>query len=249
MKKNKMLIIGILIITNLFLIACGMIPFINITRGSGDVITETRAVSNFYQIQLDGAGRLIITQGTEESLEIQAEDNIMPRLTAEVENSTLILGYPELTWRTNIIPTHTITYRLTVTDLTGLTINGAAQINIESFEAPSMAVAINGAGRVNINQLMVDSLDVRIAGAGSVEVAGEALDQTVSIEGAGNYQAGDFKTITTDISIDGLGNATVWAVDNLNVSISGAGNMSYYGAMDISKNISGAGNITFLGEK
>ncbi len=59
--------------------------------GSGNVVTETRQVSGFNRIDLAGSGEVTIQQGDAESLTIEADDNVLPRLTSEVSNSTLKL--------------------------------------------------------------------------------------------------------------------------------------------------------------
>ena len=78
---KKRLILVLLIASAIIIGACS---FSNITigqrslRGSGDVITETRQVSNFTRIELDGSGDVEIVFGNKESITIEAEDNIMP---------------------------------------------------------------------------------------------------------------------------------------------------------------------------
>lgn len=71
------------------------------TIGSGSMITETRNVSGFDEIVLLGSGDVIVTMTGTESLEIEAEDNIMPLLTTEVRNGRLELGP-----KSSISPTH-----------------------------------------------------------------------------------------------------------------------------------------------
>ncbi|HWL48440.1 MAG TPA: DUF2807 domain-containing protein, partial [Acidimicrobiia bacterium] len=49
-------------------------------EGSGNVITESREVSDFNEIVLGGSGRVMVEVTGTESLTIEAEDNIMPLL-------------------------------------------------------------------------------------------------------------------------------------------------------------------------
>ena len=43
-------------------------------------------VSSFDQVSLNGQGDLIITQGEQESLQIEAEDNLIPVIETERNN-------------------------------------------------------------------------------------------------------------------------------------------------------------------
>jgi hypothetical protein len=250
MKKNTILSITVLLLASLSLSACSLsLPFITVMSGSGTLATETRQVSGFDKIQLDGAGRLIITQGSEESLEIQAEDNILPELTSDVSGNTLILGYQEKTWRRTVIPTREIVYTLTVTDLRGISFNGAASLEMDVLDTDDLKITINGAGQVNINDLTAENLDIQINGTGNVELAGEVINQTINIDGAGNVRAGDLRSEVTTIEVNGLGNATIWVLETLNVNFNGGGTLNYYGSPNVHQNINGAGSINNLGDK
>lgn len=240
--------LSIIIMSSVLLSACG-IPYINVTRGSGVVTTQTRDVSGFDSVQVDGAGEIFIIQGEEESLQIQAEDNIIDRLTSEVQGNTLVLGYRDSAWRNSIIPTKRITYTLTIDDLSEITINGAADLEMDSLETGTFALTINGAGQVSIDQFLAESLNVKIAGTTNMNISGQVSQQFVSIEGAGNYKAGDLQTNATSIEINGLGSATVWASETLNISIDGGGDVRYYGTPNVTQNINGLGDIDNLGEK
>jgi len=248
MKKRYLLTLSLLLLTSLVLSAC-RIPFINIVRGSGNVITESREVSGFDEIRLDGAGRLVITQGDTESLEIEAEDNILPELTSDVRGNTLVLGYQDTFWKTSVIPTKEIHYTLMVIDLQKITFNGAADLDMMSLATSSLTIEINGAGQIKINDLTAENVSVTINGTGNVELAGEVSTQTIEIDGAGNVQAGDLRTAATSIEVNGLSNSTIWATETLDVTINGGGSLNYYGSPSVTQDINGAGSINNLGQK
>ncbi len=48
------------------------------TQGSGKIAAETRAVDSFNSIDLQGWGDLYITEGQQQPLKIEGEDNILP---------------------------------------------------------------------------------------------------------------------------------------------------------------------------
>lgn len=246
--KKVFLTLSILVIASFMLSACSL-PFVNVVRGSGNLTSESRQVSGFDAIRLDGAGKLLITQGDSETLTIEAEDNIISDLSSTVQGNTLVLGFQEKFWMKSIIPTRTITYTLTVKDLTEVTFNGAGDLEMDDLVTGSFSVTINGAGQASINNLNADSVDVRISGTGNVQLAGEVDRQNINIDGAGNVQAGDLRSASTTIIFNGLGNGTVWATESLSVTINGGGTLGYYGSPDINQNINGAGNINNLGDK
>ena len=97
----------------------------SIIIGSGDLITETRQVSNFDRIALEGLGEVIVTQGGSESLSIETYDNVMEHVKAEVEGGTLKLGLKE---EVNFILPRRLIFSVGVDDLSSLDIDGSGEI-------------------------------------------------------------------------------------------------------------------------
>ena len=248
MKSKKIILVSGLLLLSLTLMACS-IPFIKIVRGSGVLATESREVGNFDSVQLDGSGKLVITQGDTTSLTVEAEDNLISSLTSTVVGDTLKLGYQDKFWQKTLLPTQTILYSLTVPNLEAVTLNGANNLVIDSLATDSLVLTLNGAAQVEIPNLAADTLDVQLNGAGTVKIGGGVTTQNLGIDGAGTIQNGNLQSANTTIKANGLGIATVWATDSLNVTFNGGGTLNYYGEPAIIQNINGAADITHLGDK
>jgi hypothetical protein len=227
-------------------LACDIPLGVKTVRGSGNVVTEEREVSGFDSIVLSGVGQVIITQGDDESLTIETDDNLMRYIESNVRNGTLELG---LARNTIPIPTQSIIFRVSVDDLTGLTSSGAGLFEIDGLEADRLSVTLSGAGDVGIDSLSATDLAVKISGAGNVDLAGQVETQEVVMSGFGNYTAPDLESQTASVRISAAGNAVVWALDTLDVTISGAGNVEYFGSPTVTEDISGAGKVTSRGDK
>ncbi len=252
MKKLSFLLIVFLLSISLSLSGCNLIRDLNlpeVVRGSGNVVTELRVVEGFDTIELNGAGRLVITQGTGEKLLVEAEDNILPKIVSSVENGVLTLGFETNIRQDQVIPTKEMVYYLNVVEIDTLTINGAATLEASGLVLQGLTVNINGTGDFNLNDIQATRLEVSIDGGADVTVSGVGGEQIVVINGAGKYNAENFQTSTTNITMNGLGDATVWAADDLTISISGAGGVNYYGDPHVTQNISGVGNVKSLGSK
>jgi hypothetical protein len=250
MKKFSCLSIVLLVSMGLLLSSCGFqLDLPSVVRGSGNVITEERSVSGFEYIDFNGAGEIFIEQGTEEKLVIEAEDNILPKITNKVESGVLTLGIDTKLTDNQMIPTKKMIYRLTVITLSGLNINGAATLNVKQLIAGDFEFNVNGTGNVTFEDLQADKLTVEIDGGANVTFNGLVPLQSVVINGAGGYNAGDLKTGTTSVTFNGAGKSTVWVLDDLTVSITGAGSVEYYGDPHVTQSITGLGNVKPLGTK
>jgi len=192
----------------------------SVTKGSGQVVTETREVSGFTKVELSGSAELTIEKTETESLSISAEDNLLPQLTSDVSGDTLILGTKP---NTSILPTKPITYSVTMNDLTGL--------------------AVSGSGSVRVSNLMTNSLTTKISGSGTITASGAVNDQDVDISGSGRYQAEQMTSKAVKTQISGSGTASVLATDLLDVKISGSGTLTYSGNPQVTQEVSGSGKL------
>ena len=248
-RLNSKIIIGVLVIVFLVTSACSIdgLVGLNTVRGSGDLVTEDRSVSDFDRVSMSGSGDLVITQGDEESLTIETDDNIMPYITSEVKNGTLHLGY-DIPEGKNISPTR-LTYTLKVKDLTGVEVSGSGSVEAASIDTCCLDIVLNGSGNTQIDSLNTENLVVEVNGSADVELSGEAADQVIEISGSGKYKAGDLQSESVDIKIDGSSDVTVWATESLVANINGSGSVDYYGKPTTDISSSGSGKANSLGDK
>ncbi|MCK4409157.1 MAG: DUF2807 domain-containing protein, partial [Candidatus Eisenbacteria sp.] len=61
-------------------------------------VTETRDVSGFDGVTLEGFGSVTVTQGVHTALTIEAAEDVMPRVTAKVKDGVLVLGLRKGGW-------------------------------------------------------------------------------------------------------------------------------------------------------
>ena len=214
----------------------------NSVRGSGNVVTQTREVSGFDSIQVDYPARVLISQGSAETLKVEAEDNVLPGLKTEVKGKELRIYYKSSDGK-HVNPTKMAVITITVKELTALNFSSAGESTVENLQSDDLSVSLTGAGNVRLNQIDVQNLDVHLSGAGSTTASGTGGDLNVNISGFGGFNGKDFKTNTAEINISGAGSATVAVDEKLDATISGAGSVTYYGSPQVTKHISGVGSV------
>jgi hypothetical protein len=186
--------------------------------------TETRDVQDFREVSLTGIGTLTIELGDQESLTLEAEDNIISIIETNVVGDRLTIGFER---PVTVIPTKLVRYRLTVINLDGIDLSGAGSI---------VAYGINA-----------DRLEVTLSGAGSLTIAGEVDHQDVLLSGLGGYNAEGLITNTAMVEVSGAGTAKVQVVEHLEVNVSGAGSVHYLGDPIVESNVSGLGSVKKIG--
>ena len=239
MKNIFKMVLIITIISALTIFATSCKWTIGLVRGSGDIETEERNVSGFHKVSLEGIGNLIVTQGDEESLVIEADDNIISLIRTDVFAHRLTIGFKR---GYNFIPTVKIKYYLTVIDLDKISLSGTGDIDCDNFSTDKLEFEISGAGDIDFN-INAESVETTSSGAGDINLAGKVDSQEIDISGVGKYDAEELESRECSISLSGAGSVTVNTSEELDISISGVGNIYYAGDPHITQDISGLGRV------
>lgn len=236
MKQLRYLLFAVIIL----LVACN-----GTTRGSGQLKTEEREVSEFNQVELTGAGTVIISTGQPATLVIEAEENLLPLITSEVQNDKLILG-----WKSGVtvIPTKPVTFNVSMEEVEGLVNTGSGDIQVNTLDIDVLEIDLSGSGSIVSPELDGDTVDVTISGSGSVDLAGQVTSQIVNLSSSGEYETANLASRTADINLSGSGTATIRVEDTLDATISSSGSIRYYGDPIVNSEITGSGNLVKVTE-
>ena len=189
------------------------------TAASGQA-TESRQVRGVTGVELASFGELQIDQTGTESLTIEADPDVLPKLTSGVSGGVLRL---RLAPGTSIKTAKPVIYHLTVASLN--------------------SIAVAGAGVVTASNLQADRLAVDISGAGRITLAGAVKSQVVTISGTGNYDGENLQSATADVTVDGAAKAVVRVSTSLNATVEGVGSVQYIGSPQVTRKISGVGSV------
>ena len=225
--------------------ACQAGP-LTVVTGSGTLRSEARPVGAIDEVELAGVGALTIAQGPQESLTVEAEDNLLPEIRSEVRGRRLVLG-PAGGKTVSLRPTRPIRYTVTVRDLTALKLSGAGNVEVAGLTTARLDVRLSGVGTVALDNLAATELAMSLSGAGNATVSGTVTRQEVTMSGAGSYRAEHLESQDARLTVSGAGGATVRASNALNVKVSGASTVEYFGNPTVSQAISGAGRVRKAG--
>lgn len=217
----------------------------NSVKGSGNVVSEERAVSGFTRVELQSIGDLVITQGNTESLTVAADDNLLPYITTEVVAGTLEIGMKP---NTNVDPTKTIQYTLTVKSISSVVLAGFGNITADKLESNALEVKVTGSGDIRIGEVKGETLALKLTGFGNISIDQTAVSRpTLDLTGSGDIKLNGLTANDLALTISGFGNATInGTTDNETIRLTGSGN--YHGGDMQTKTavvtISGFGNST-----
>jgi hypothetical protein len=185
-------------------------------RGSGYVTLEARRVADFRSIEVHGVGELVADVTGHRSLEIEAENNILPYLDSWVSGGVLHLG-PRAGVRLD--PRRPIRYFVSARRLERVELSGAVYADIAGVDTDVFRVAMSGAT--------------------GMAVRGIADFQVVTLSGATTYDARDLESFEADVATSGASNVILWVREYLSADASGASSIHYFGRPVVDARVSG----------
>lgn len=231
-------VVGMMLLGAFGLSACSIM----VLTGSGHVVSEERPVGSFNEVSFSGIGDMVVAQGEQEQLKIEAEDNLLPYVRSEVRDGMLRVYYDHSNLQF-IHPTRPIRVLVTVKDVSALHLSGSGKMTSEKLTSDQLQLDVSGSGEMKLNTLTANTINAKISGSGSCELNGEAASQKIVISGSGNCDVSGLKSRTVRIDVSGSGKASVRADEALDVNVVGSGAVAYYGHPQVTKTISGSGHV------
>ncbi len=150
MNRGKLLLQSLIAATVLALASCtpatgpglgGGIP------GSKTIKTETRHPGAFEAIVLEYPADVTIQQGADNTVRIQADDNLLPQISTEVVSGTLTIDTTESAWQARVNPSEEVKITVTMNKPTEIVFAapvGTLQAN--GVKAGTLKLVLSGAG-------------------------------------------------------------------------------------------------------
>ena len=203
------------------------------------IVTEERNVTDFNGIEASGAFDIVLNEGTENTVKVEADENIIKHIITEVKGNTL-----KLFTDTNINNPKKLNIIITYKNLVSIESSGACKIKGNS-EIKTEHFSINMSGATDLNlKLSLVALNTVLSGAGSIYISGNADNQNIELSGASSFDAPNFITNITTIELSGVGSAKINATKEINGELSGVGSIHYKGEPIKNISISGLGSIS-----
>ena len=232
MKKT----IGIFSIMALFIItACNLASGVmfKTVKGSGVVITEARQVSGFERVEVCCGMELYLTQGEVESLEIEADDNLIDEIVTTVANRNLLIQYRE-TSNVNYQPSKPVRIYLSAVEIREVSISGGGEFIVESLTSDGFDLELSGGSDGKIGAIEAEEIKFQISGGGDIVARHlEVENLAVTVSGGGELDADQVEAGRLEIELSGGSDAEIrdLSADELSLESSGGGRVSMMGVI------------------
>ncbi|MDO9512064.1 MAG: head GIN domain-containing protein [Bacteroidales bacterium] len=209
-------------------------------KGNGNIIKENRNVSDFTKLEISGAFKVFMVQGTKPSLAVEADENLMERIITTVKGGRLDISSH------NVSSYNKMVIYLCVVDLDELDISGAVTVIGETeLKFRSIHLDFSGASRMDAD-MIAEKINVDISGASKINLAGNCRTAEVDASGASKFLGTKFKVDNLSADVSGASFVEICVKDDMEVEVSGTGKLRYEGNPRVRQSTSGLGKIVQL---
>ncbi len=193
----------------------------NGVQGSGVAATQTRELPTFQSVELAGSNNVSIRVGGKQSVVVHADDNLLGRVTTEVQAGNLVIG--------NTTGSFTTKRPMSV-----------------DVDVPALrALKLSGSGVVDVTGIKTASLTVTLSGSGVLHADGRATRLDVTLAGSGDAQLQQLVAREVHAVVSGSGRILVTATKSLNAAVPGSGAVIYSGnPAQLTTSVTGNGAVT-----
>ncbi len=255
--------------TGIITILTGMVALASCTvlvdciEGNGDLKSEERTASSFTAIANETSFHVVYVQGSEYTITVEAESNILPYITTDIRGGALeistVRGIHCLRCTTQPVITVTAPYiselvnagsgDIVAGDLEGedvkLVASGSGNIFAGAVSGEDVSVVVSGSGNIQTGEISSTTFKATLSGSGDLTVSGTTVNSRHVVSGSGSVYSANLVTKTAVVTMSGSGSVHTTVDDRLDAVISGSGNIYLHGSPQVSVTRTGSGRIIY----
>ncbi|MEM9824259.1 MAG: head GIN domain-containing protein, partial [Bacteroidota bacterium] len=154
-------------------------------KGEGPIVTKTLDLSNFSSVGLSISAKVYLTQGSKQSVKVEAQENIIENLKTKVSKGSWNIGFRE-----NVGNHKAIKIYITLPSLEKVAVGGSGTIEGTNHfpNLDKLAVAVSGSGKVKLD-VATTEITSAVSGSGNIHLEGSTEKHRIAVSGSGNIQA------------------------------------------------------------
>ncbi len=224
----------------LFFFAAAVLSSCDVTRGSGDIITENRSVGSFTAISAAGDFDVEVKIGSETKLVVEADDNIMKYIETRVSGNVLKIRTEGMH---NYRDVHMKIY-ITTPTLTKVYASATAQVDVLDLLKSDNRLTFNASSSADIQaEVETPEVEAEASSAGTVKLRGRTRTFRAEASSGAKIRSYDLLSENTKASVSSGATAQVYASVNLDAQASSGGDIGYRGGAAVSKSESSGGSV------
>ena len=210
-------------------------------------ITKKIQLVDFKTLSLEGASNFTLFQSDKNMLEVIIDDEeVMDYIEITNSNQWLVINTTSKNKNISKICSK-LNFKIYFKNIEDISFDGVGRLTCwNQLNTKSLKVVLKGTGNVDLDVYCVD-FEGSMKGTGLLTVKGETTNAELFVAGVGGLESAHLKAQNTNITLNGVGYAEVYASKSLKAKLNGLGNIKYAGD-PIDKNFTknGLGSIKKL---
>lgn len=201
----------------------------------------------FDTVDIDGPARISLIQSDTDRVVVNGSDEALDNIEVRPTKNRVRIS-PAGGWK--FWNGDRLRIELHMREVSRITLSGASDLRAHGpLKADELAIHISGAGQVRFDDLDAKTLKLDISGSGDGQLTGQVESLNLNVSGKGKLMAYRLRANEAKVSINGVGQASLWVTETLKVNISGVGQVEYQGEPTVERSVSGMGSIVARGSK
>jgi hypothetical protein len=186
-------------------------------------------VAAFTGVENTTSFNVEIISDTAYSVEVTADENLLPFIDTYVRSNTLIIA----TGNQCINPVRQVRIEVHLPVLEEIELTGSGDIEVFNIDGINFSVKNSGSGDIDLNNIFLTSeIKISVYGSGDVMANGKADEGLYEIFGSGDILADDLQVNVCRVINSGSGDVYCYVYESLDVEINGSGDVLYSGPVD-----------------
>jgi hypothetical protein len=207
--------------------------------GNGKVVKQTRDLAGFTGVKVGSGIDVILTQGDNQLVEVEADENLQEWIRTEVSGSVLHVYTDKVIRMAKIKKVY-----VTCKTIERIDVSSAGDVTgTNKFITDRLDIDMSSAGDLRF-EVDAKEISISISSAGNANLKGVTNYLKADLSSAGDLNAYDLEAKVGDVSVSSAGSARVFVTEEASFRSSSAGNIYYRGEPRIKEiHTSSAGSV------
>lgn len=207
--------------------------------GDKNVVKKERTAGSFVGVSTSSAIDVMLSQGDNNSITVEADENLHEYIITEIKDGTLHV-YTDA----NIREAEMKRVHVTMKEINRVSSSSAGDVlGLTPIKTDNLKLSASSAGDIKL-EVYSQALDLNVSSAGDITLSGEVNMLDANLSSAGDLNAYNLKTREADVTASSSGDADVYVTEKLRARASSAGDVNYKGdPKNVDAHSSSAGGI------
>jgi hypothetical protein len=209
-------------------------------NGNGKVVTEERGVpQDFTEVKGSAGLDVYLTQGSENKIVVEADENLLQYIETDVENGKL-----HVTTSENIGRSKAKKVYVTFKEINNIEASSGAEVTVNSAVKSQYLSLKSSSGAELKVDVFTQELNAKTSSGGELEVSGKATSLNADASSGSEIDAKKLLVINCNAEASSGAEVTVNVQEKLDTRVSSGGEINYYGTpVDLTGNKSHSGSV------